>query len=261
LSSKLVDFPPDHTYNREGRGYPDISTYGSNFFVFLDGEISRESGTSASSPVFGAMVTLWNDMRLAYGMPPLGFIAPFLYHVYEFSPEAFNDVVYGDNACGVGGSIETANCCDYGFSAVPGWDAVTGLGSPNFQILANLVVNNGSYFPNSNDNANGAVLGGVKGVSPASVTPTSAPTNKESSKDSSVDKKDEESIIAKILNDDERTGRVLVHTARVAAAAFLVALTALLLAIFGLVMSYRGGTILRGMHILEYVYIYTYKYL
>ena len=23
-----------------------------------------ESGTSASSPVFGAMVTLWNDMRL-----------------------------------------------------------------------------------------------------------------------------------------------------------------------------------------------------
>jgi tripeptidyl-peptidase-1 len=46
------------------RGYPDISTYGSNFFVLLDGEISRESGTSASSPVFGAMVTLWNDMRL-----------------------------------------------------------------------------------------------------------------------------------------------------------------------------------------------------
>ena len=29
-----------------------------------DGEVTRESGTSASSPVFGAMVTLWNDMRL-----------------------------------------------------------------------------------------------------------------------------------------------------------------------------------------------------
>ena len=39
----------------------------------------------------------------------------------------------------MGGSIETANCCDYGFLAVPGWDAVTGLGSPNFQIIANLV--------------------------------------------------------------------------------------------------------------------------
>ena len=47
--------------------------------------------------------------------------------------------MHNTQACGVGGSIETANCCDYGFLAVPGWDAVTGLGSPNFQIIANLV--------------------------------------------------------------------------------------------------------------------------
>ena len=33
-------------------------------FDRTDGEVTRESGTSASSPVFGAMVTLWNDMRL-----------------------------------------------------------------------------------------------------------------------------------------------------------------------------------------------------
>ena len=28
------------------------------------------------------------------------------------------------------------------------WDAATGLGSPNFNIIANLVINNNSYFPN-----------------------------------------------------------------------------------------------------------------
>jgi tripeptidyl-peptidase I len=59
--------------------------------------VTRESGTSASSPVFAAMVALWNDLRLARGMPPLGFINPFLYYVYSKSPEAFNDIVLGDN--------------------------------------------------------------------------------------------------------------------------------------------------------------------
>jgi hypothetical protein len=40
------------------------------------------------------------------------------------------------------------NCCEYSFAASPGWDAVTGLGSPNFNILANLVLNNNTAFPN-----------------------------------------------------------------------------------------------------------------
>ena len=50
-------------------------------------------------------------------------------------------------ACGVGSSIETAPCCTYSFAATPGWDASTGLGSPNFGVLANLVLNNQTYFP------------------------------------------------------------------------------------------------------------------
>ena len=51
-------------------------------------------------------------------------------------------------ACGAGYSIETVNCCDQSFAASPGWDAVTGLGSPNFQIISNLVLNNATAFPN-----------------------------------------------------------------------------------------------------------------
>ena len=71
--------------------------YASNYFIYLDGELSRESGTSASAPVFAAMVTLWNDMRAAHNMPPMGFIAPFLYTIYETNPEAFFDITTGNN--------------------------------------------------------------------------------------------------------------------------------------------------------------------
>lgn len=69
----------------------------SNYLIYLNGKITRESGTSASAPVFAAMVTLWNDMRLAYGQPPMGFIAPFLYQAWASNPEAFNDIVTGNN--------------------------------------------------------------------------------------------------------------------------------------------------------------------
>jgi len=146
-TSNAANYPPDYYFNKYGRGYPDISTYGSNYLIYLAGSLTRESGTSASAPVFAAMVTLWNDMRLAYGQSPLGFIAPWLYEAYASNPEAFNDIVTGNNACGVGRSIETAPCCTYFFGATPGWDASTGLGSPNFGVLANLVLNNQSYFP------------------------------------------------------------------------------------------------------------------
>jgi tripeptidyl-peptidase-1 len=95
--SSVVPFPEKGYFNAKGRAYPDVSIYGANYFVYMNGQILRESGTSASCPVFAAMVTMWNDMRLAYNMPPLGFFAPFLYEIYKNSPEAFNDVVLGDN--------------------------------------------------------------------------------------------------------------------------------------------------------------------
>jgi len=117
LSSYPASYPPLSYFNSTGRAYPDVSTYASNYFVYLDGRITRESGTSASAPVFGAMVTLWNDMRLAYNQPPMGFIAPFLYAAAASTPEAFNDITTGDNACGVGYSLDTVNCCEYSFAA------------------------------------------------------------------------------------------------------------------------------------------------
>jgi len=136
-------------FNLSGRAYPDVATYGSNFFVYLNGAIVRESGTSGSAPVFAAMVTLWNDMRLAYKLPPLGFVNPFLYQVAAQHPEAFRDVTTGNNACGAGGGLATASCCKESFEAAVGWDAASGLGTPNFRTIANLVVNQAMFFPST----------------------------------------------------------------------------------------------------------------
>jgi hypothetical protein len=36
-------------------------------------------------------------------------------------------------------------CCAHGFSAVPGWDPVTGLGSPNFVKLRDALVALGEF--------------------------------------------------------------------------------------------------------------------
>merc|ERR1712224_1125504 len=60
--------------------------------------------------------------------------------------------------CGAGYSIETVPCCEHSFAASPGWDAVTGLGSPNFEILSNLVLNNKTAFPNLGAYPVGATL-------------------------------------------------------------------------------------------------------
>jgi hypothetical protein len=56
-------------------------------------------------------------------------------------------VTTGNNACGAGGGLTTAHCCSESFPASPGWDAASGLGTPNFQTLANLAVNNAALFP------------------------------------------------------------------------------------------------------------------
>ena len=166
-------------FNTTGRAYPDVATYGSNFFVFLNGGVVRESGTSGSAPVMAAMVTLWNDMRLAYRLPPLGFINPFLYDVAARHPEAFQDITTGNNACGAGGGLTTASCCSEYFSAAVGWDATTGLGSPNFKTIANLVLNDASLFPASESVT--PALPSAAPSAPPSLAPVAAPTSTDSS--------------------------------------------------------------------------------
>ncbi|KAF9228449.1 subtilisin-like protein [Gyrodon lividus] len=116
---------PRSIWNSSGtsRGFPDISANGANYVVAIDGSFELAFGTSCSAPVSGAIFTMINDARLAVGKQPIGFINPTIY-----SPnfiDAFNDITMGGNQ----------GCGTAGYTAVPGWDPVTGLGTPNFPKL------------------------------------------------------------------------------------------------------------------------------
>lgn len=123
------------SYNTAGRAYPDISAAASNYLVWMGDHLQPTSGTSASTPLIAAMVAHLNEQRLRRNMPPLGFLNPLLYTLGSLHPEAFNDVVVGDNKCG----IKPEPCCEIGFGAARGWDAVTGWGSPKLNVLLDLL--------------------------------------------------------------------------------------------------------------------------
>jgi len=125
------DLPDSFFYNRYGRATPDVSALGIGFQVINGGETISVGGTSASAPTFAAIVSLLNDIRIQNGKPVLGFLNPFIYQTFANHPEAFFDVTLGGNRDG---------CCGLtGFKAAPAWDPVSGVGTPNFAVLAKLV--------------------------------------------------------------------------------------------------------------------------
>jgi len=114
-------------YNPAGRAYPDVSAQSMNFEVVIGGNTTSIGGTSASGPAFASIFSLLNDFRLSkYNGRPLGFINPLL---YSNASSGFTDIVSGSNP----------GCGTMGFPAVKGWDPVTGLGTPNFLKLKELV--------------------------------------------------------------------------------------------------------------------------
>ena len=75
-------------------------------------------GTSASAPFWAALIAIGNQMAGR----PLGFIYPALYKIgtSEKAKTDFRDITSGNNSwAGVPG-----------YNAAPGWDPVTGFGSP-----------------------------------------------------------------------------------------------------------------------------------
>jgi tripeptidyl-peptidase-1 len=114
------------TFNKAGRGYPDVSVQGWNFQIVVGGEVGLVGGTSASSPTFAAIIALINNQLVAAGKPVLGFLNPFL---YSTASTAFTDITIGKNSGFVCPATSVA------FSAAVGWDALTGFGTPVFSEL------------------------------------------------------------------------------------------------------------------------------
>ncbi|KAG7444455.1 subtilisin-like protein [Guyanagaster necrorhizus] len=112
-------------YNTSGRAYPDLAAQGTSFSVIVGGQTYSVGGTSASSPTMAGIFTLLNDYRLANNQSSLGFINPLIYA----NSGGFNDITSGSNP----------GCDTNGFTAVTGWDPVTGLGTPDFVKLQAIV--------------------------------------------------------------------------------------------------------------------------
>jgi kumamolisin len=101
-----------------GRGVPDVAGDAdpeTGYNVSVDGTAMVVGGTSAVAPLWSALIALLNE-KLG---KPVGFLQPVLYGL-PATAAAFHDIVTGSNGA---------------FSAGPGWDACTGLGSPSGENL------------------------------------------------------------------------------------------------------------------------------
>jgi len=79
-------------------------------------------GTSLSAPMWAGFTALMNVYLKQHGGKPIGFLNPALYYLFNHPPQfpPFHDVTLGNN--------------DF-YVATPGYDPVTGLGSPNVAYL------------------------------------------------------------------------------------------------------------------------------
>jgi subtilase family serine protease len=120
---------------RATRGVPDVSAnadpYGPMAVEFGNGELRGDTGTSSSVSLWAGVIALADqqaDRHLGFVNPALSAIARSrTYH------RAFHDVITGDN------SIVTPAGVFTGYNAGPGWDPVTGWGSPDAQYLVPLL--------------------------------------------------------------------------------------------------------------------------
>jgi len=104
---------------------PDISAVADPFTgvkIVFNQEVIVGGGTSLSAPLWAGMAAVINQYLAQQGSAALGDLNPLLYRLAEGSRlPAFQDIVKGGNA--------VAN-------AGPGYDLVTGLGTPNVDNLA-----------------------------------------------------------------------------------------------------------------------------
>jgi kumamolisin len=111
---------PSSATSTGGRGVPDVSGDASpetGYQILVDGQSEVVGGTSAVAPLWAGLLALISQKRGS----PVGFVNPALYQSREAN---FYDITQGNNGA---------------FSAQVGWDACTGLGSPNGDLLENLL--------------------------------------------------------------------------------------------------------------------------
>ena len=110
----------------DGREVPDVSadadpTTGN--FIIQNGKEQVGGGTSLAAPIWAGFTAIIDQYLKASHDPPVGFFNPALYDLANSSVPypPFHDITEGGNDL---------------YPATPGYDMVTGLGSPNVYNLA-----------------------------------------------------------------------------------------------------------------------------
>jgi kumamolisin len=98
-----------------GRGVPDVCGHADSYQVFVRGASGGAAGTSAVAPLWAGLTALINQQLGSR----VGLLNPQIYQSSVAS--TFHDVTSGSNGA---------------YSAGPGWDPCTGLGSPDGSALA-----------------------------------------------------------------------------------------------------------------------------
>ena len=120
------------------RGVPDVSADASGHvdlgMVLRNGSwsmIRNGGGTSASAPIWAALIALADQ----YAGRHLGLVNPAIYQIARGPSyhQAFHDITTGNN------TVEFSPKTIAGYRAAPGWDPVTGWGSPDAQVLVPLL--------------------------------------------------------------------------------------------------------------------------
>jgi kumamolisin len=109
---------------RAGRGVPDVAgdaDPATGYQIEVDGRQATIGGTSAVAPLWAGLIALINE----HLGRPAGYLNPLLYSQAIAGSGAFRDITSGDNT--IAGAP--------GYPARTGWDACTGLGSPDGQAL------------------------------------------------------------------------------------------------------------------------------
>ena len=116
--------------DQERRLTPDVAAVADAFTgakIVFGQQVLVGGGTSMAAPIWAGMAAVMNEYLLDHGGRLLGDLNPMLYRTAAVAtPPAFRDVTLGGNA------VESAG---------PGYDLVTGLGTPDAEHLArNLLI-------------------------------------------------------------------------------------------------------------------------
>ena len=135
--SKLISEPTwqTGTPSTTQRCVPDVAAIasGNNLGAFIYVTVGKQNpmqdviGTSLATPIWAAVCAQLNQARAAVGLAPIGLLGPHIYPLVRTA--AFTDITTGTNGA---------------YSAGPGYDLCTGLGTPN---VTNFIVALGGVPP------------------------------------------------------------------------------------------------------------------